>query len=55
MRLSVAFVTFMASAVMAQTEPPICDPADMLPTGEQGIDHFEKRTLLCECVYRISP
>ena len=34
-------VAFLATAAMAQqTEPPICDPADTLPTGEQGIESF---------------
>ena len=33
-------VAFLASAAMAQTEPPICDPAETLPTGEQGIGPF---------------
>ena len=34
--LAALSVAVLASSVAAQTEPPICDPAEMLPTGEQG-------------------
>ena len=37
MKLTAALsVAVLASSVAAQTEPPICDPAETLPTGEQG-------------------
>ena len=38
--LAVASAAFLASAAVAQ-EPPICEPADMIPPlGEQGIGPF---------------
>ena len=40
MKLIALAVAFLAPAAMAQ-EPPICDPADMIPPlGEQGIETF---------------